>query len=522
MLAHLLFMLMIVGVENSNIELNFERKELFASDAKISSEIRGSGIFYQTEKGEAVLSVFENSISFTYHENGNTYFLTSGKFAVGKKFSGDNLLSYKQSDVKSKPALSCGTQFMDKVKNSVDGNMKSGVDPNPDDPVYSNVCRIVKIACEVEDNWSSHWGGFVTGRDFMYNIMNNVDSYYRTQMGIDIDISDVIGYANSDPYDDTDPIDAQTLINEIRDYWVGNHGSVVRDGTLIFTYQEITAGGNAIGGITYDLSKYLCNNNAAYALIGENGNIQNSYYYWITAHELGHLAGHDGHDSNPVSIMNGSSITTSTFTSYSKNLIWNKFENTLDELCIVNNNIRLRSFNNYLPPNTLNQVCTFDWGLMTAYGNHSITWAFTSNNTGASLSSSTGISNNLNYGNSGYFTLKLSKSNDCGSTERFYPFQVNSCAKYSYYPNEVSNNLTVSFEEALYNSLPDEIYLVSDKGEKIASKSPKKVFKNKSEAINDELIFDLKNESNGIYFLKVYFKDRKNNNIETHRILKTN
>lgn len=40
--------------------------------------------------------------------------------------------------------------------------------------------------------------------------------------------------------------------------------------------------------------------------------------------------------------------------------------------------------------------------------------------------------------------------------------------------------------------------------------------------VNHKFVFNLIDKPNGIYFLKVYFKDRKTNNIETHRILKTN
>lgn len=77
-----------LGVKGSNAELSFERKDIFSSDARISPEVKGSGIFYQTKDGNATLSVFENLLSFTYHEKGDTYFLTSGKFVIGKTYNG--------------------------------------------------------------------------------------------------------------------------------------------------------------------------------------------------------------------------------------------------------------------------------------------------------------------------------------------------------------------------------------------------------------------------------------------------
>jgi hypothetical protein len=219
-------------------------------------------------------------------------------------------------------------------------------------------------------------------------------------------------------------------------------------------------------------------------------------------------------------------ITSTNFTQSSRNIILGQFENTFDEQCIVNGDIKLKRYSSYLYPYNVNQVCVFDWSNLTASGNHNITWAFASNNTGANYSNTTPTSAALYHGNNtGAFTLKLSKTNECGSTERFYPFQVNNCASYTYYPNETAKYLNVEFTETKYSNLPDEIYVVDEKGESIFSQSPKAtstVMNQNAENVNHKFVFDFTDKPNGIYFLKVYFKNRKTNNTETHRILKTN
>lgn len=503
-----------LGVIDSDEEIVLKRIELFSSDAQVSSEIRNSGLHFNTENGNASLSVFKGFTYFRYSESEETYFLVSGKFLEGEKFETNNLIAYKQSDVKQTNNFVCGSEFKEKVEAGVESNSAKS---------SSGVCRKVRIACEADDEWTAHFG-FGGGVAFIQSIMADVNSYYTSQMGINVSIATLIINTNSDPYPDGNGMNGQTLVNSFRSNWNSNNGNISRDGAVLFAYQNLVSNinGAPIGGQVYNQFNYLCSTSNAYMIIGNNN--QAFYYPWITAHELGHLSGHPFHDDTPGSIMHTTSITSSSFTTNSRNTILNYFENNLDEQCIINNNIRLKRNGWLIQPYSTNQACSFDWSSLNASGNHTITWAFSSNSTGAFLNNTTGTSASLYHGgSSGFFTLKLSKANDCGFTERFYPFQVNNCFAYSYYPNEVSDYLTVGFEKTNYDNLPDEIYLVNEQGEKVVFVLPKETFKDqKNEEFTDKVVLDMKNLPNGIYFLKIYFRNRKSNNTETHRILKTN
>jgi hypothetical protein len=338
-------------------------------------------------------------------------------------------------------------------------------------------------------------------------------------MGITVSVSGLIINDNTDSYPGGSTIDGQTLVNNFRSHWNTTHSNISRDGAILFAYRDLTRviNGNitSIGGQVYAPYRYLCNTANAYAIIGNNN--QNFYYSWITAHELGHLAGHDSHDNSTPNIMvgapNTNPIPNSNFTAASRNIILTKFENTFDEQCIVNGDIKLKRYSSYLYPYNVNQVCVFNWSNLTAPGNHNITWTFASNNTGANYSNTTATSTTLYHGNNtGTFTLKLSKTNECGNVDRFYPFQVNNCASYTYYPNETAKYLNVEFTETKYSNLPDEIYVVNESGKKVLSELPKEnaTYKSLNEKdVNHKFVFNLTDKPNGIYFLKVYFKIEK-------------
>lgn len=505
-----------LGIEGSDEEITFKREEIFSLDAKVSSEMRSSGMYFNSESGNASLSVFREALYFRYSESGETYFLISGKFLEGKNFESNNVISYKQSAVKATNTISCGTDFAKKVMDDPKFNSEKSV---------VRICRKVKIACESDDEWAAHFG-FFTGFQLVQSIMGDVNSYYTAQMGINVSISGLIINDNTDSYPSGSTIDGQTLVNSFRNHWNANYSNISRNGAILFAYRDLTKNNQPIGGQTYDEFKYLCDITNAYAIIGNNN--QNFYYPWITAHELGHLAGHDGHDNSTTNIMVGAPvpgpIPNSNFTTTSQNIILTKFESSLDDQCIVNDNIKLTRYGNLLQPYNVNQVCTFDWSNMNVTGSHSsMTWAFASNGTGANYSNITASSATLYHGgNSGAFTLKLSKSNECGLVERIFPFQANNCATYTYYPNETTRFLNVEFTDTKYENLPDKIYIVNENGEEILNKSSIEGIEGDEESTNCKFVFDFSSQPNGIYFLKVLFKNRKTNSTETHRILKTN
>ncbi len=505
-----------LGFRELSGELQFESKRVFEGQAlEASATIANAHFFRANEKGiHANLCIFENFIHLWIEYEGDEFVVLTDAFMVTEKNMSGVLVVYKNSDSKKSMGKACGIteSELESLKTQSLRQINS-----------YDYCRQTKIACEIDNEWYSHWGSSLADAN-VATIMYYVNSYFYNQLNITVTSPYLYTWSSTDPYSST--TNGQTLVGEFRSYWNSNRTGVSRDGAILFTYRPLVENitGNPIGGQTYDItSSHLCNTGNSYAIIGENGYYFNDYYYWITAHELGHLAG-AGHDSSSANIMwNGSgSIPNSTFLSSTKTDIWNYLYGGPDTDCLITGDIQMKRNGSSIDPYDPNYVCTFTSSPLSAPGNHSITWALNSNISGAYYSSTAATSATVYHGgSSGGFTVKASKSNACGTIDRYYPFVVSSCFRYSYYPNQTSSILNVRFEDIEYQYLPDEVYIVDDRGNRLLEVSPKEYFiKEENMIINDRLELDLSSLHDGIYYLKVYYASREKDQTDTHRIVK--
>ena len=123
------------------------------------------------------------------------------------------------------------------------------------------------------------------------SLINEVDGIFHDELGLRIQIVHLNTWQSpSDPYTSFDPA---TLLDEFKNYWNNNQGSISRDAAHLFTGKDLsgTAVGIAFVGV-------VCFTPAAYALSQQMST--NSLMPLLVAHEIGHTFGSD-HDTTGTS-----------------------------------------------------------------------------------------------------------------------------------------------------------------------------------------------------------------------------
>jgi hypothetical protein len=140
---------------------------------------------------------------------------------------------------------------------------------------------VAELACDADFEFYQRYGSDVPEVEARINeVINLVNIQYERDVQITHDISAIIVRSTSnDPYTS---FDAETLLNQFRNHWLGNHGNIQRDMAQLFTGRSINGGtigiawvGAVCGSFAYSVVESDC--------CGSTGCATD-----LTAHELGH------------------------------------------------------------------------------------------------------------------------------------------------------------------------------------------------------------------------------------------
>ena len=476
------------GADFPDNSFQFENYELFnklnVRSKEISSFLETSSFMkgIKLKTGEYFsLSIINSSISGLFHnESGEDYQFIPMSYILGKDFSSNKIVFFKSSSYKSETPYTCGTNS---ILNKVNRNAKVmwGSD---------TYCRVVNVAIEGDYEWLS-WYGYSTGLSTMASIMSNVASLYSAQLGFVVQVSNTYLWAFSgDPYSNG-PIAKNTALSEVVSYWNTYNSSISRDCAILFSKRGFT--GSDIGVAN---ENSMCTSNAY-------GMIANPLYdYQTVAHELGHIlgAGHVG-ATTPSTLMQTNITGTTTFASSSISEIRTDLTGGL-ESCLNTGEINVNKDGSPVNPYDTNYGCLYTWYSMNSSGPgvQSITWTVQNYSAGAYVVTSNSSSATISAGSTaGDFVVKASKTNACGTIDRYYPFEVSSCFRFSVYPNPTTDILFIEFESSEeIKNLNGKLELFSENSSvPVISVIPSELYTAKAIS-NNKIELDVKNLNRGI------------------------
>lgn len=137
--------------------------------------------------------------------------------------------------------------------------------------------------------------------------------------------------------------------------------------------------------------------------------------------------------------------------------------------------IQMRLDGSPIQPYSPRNVCVYGYFNLNAdlSGLGSSSWQIINNSSGASITNSTTNTATVYTGNTtGSFVVRLTLSNGCGTTERWYVFNVNNCGYFSYsvQPNPAKDKLSVVFEPGTDGKLfPEKYELIEERSMKTAA-----------------------------------------------------
>jgi len=157
---------------------------------------------------------------------------------------------------------------------------------------------VAELACDTDVEYYNYWGGVAAVENRINSVINTMNLQYEREVGIRHDITTIIvRTAEPDPYTATG---AEALLNQFRNEWIVNQGSVQRDFAQIFT-------GKAIDGSTIGIAwlSAVCGS-YGYSMVQSDFNGNFSSATDLSAHELGHnwSAGHCSCGGTPSYTMN--------------------------------------------------------------------------------------------------------------------------------------------------------------------------------------------------------------------------
>jgi hypothetical protein len=167
------------------------------------------------------------------------------------------------------------------------------------------VCKVAELGVDADFQFYQAYGSSVGNvQNRVNSVINGLNVQYENQVGIRHDITQIIIRTSSgtNPYTTNDPV---TLLNQFRNHWNSNHGSVQRDVAHLFTGRNLS--GSTIGIAFLGV---ICNLSNAYGLVQNTSNFNCAKD--LSAHELGHNWNAD-HCSCPSSTMNPSLTCANTF-----------------------------------------------------------------------------------------------------------------------------------------------------------------------------------------------------------------
>ena len=138
-----------------------------------------------------------------------------------------------------------------------------------------------ELACDADFEYFQDYGSVSAVEARINTVINTVNQQYESEVGITHSITTIlVRTSSSDPYTSTDAV---TLLNEFRDEWNANQGSIQRDVAQLFTGKSIDGGTIGIAWLGV-----ICNSSFGYSMVESDFNNTFSCTTDLSAHELGH------------------------------------------------------------------------------------------------------------------------------------------------------------------------------------------------------------------------------------------
>jgi hypothetical protein len=227
--------------------------------------------------------------------------------------SASEMVAYRASDIREEALGTCGTTLAEKVFRVKDYFEPQAVAASPG-------ISVADVATEADYEYVTALGGSAGANNSILDIVNQVDGIYRSQLALSLRVVYQHTWTTTaDPYSSTMPA---TILDEFRNHWTANFGSVIYDLAHMWTGKDMdgsTVGIAYLGVVcnarthAYGISQLLSSSPAKFIL---------------TAHEMGHNFGasHPDQATPPATncsntIMNSSIGTGTNFCQFSRDEI---------------------------------------------------------------------------------------------------------------------------------------------------------------------------------------------------------
>lgn len=239
------------------------------------------------------------------------------------------LVVYRESDIRPEGAGLCGVGHgMSLVEDS-----GSGLGSGPGLGLVArahNTLRRLRVATDADGEYYQRFGNPGTFNRIQ-GILNNVDGIYRNQLNLFISITYMQAWPNpsTDPYSSNDAV---TNLNQFRNWWNANRGSVSRAAAHLWSGKNFSGGTIGVAWVAV-----ICN--APSYSYGLSQDLSNSGQRTrLTAHEIGHnlSAQHDNqigcsgvscNGSGPIMCSSIQPSGPNSFSSCSRNAVNNHTHN---------------------------------------------------------------------------------------------------------------------------------------------------------------------------------------------------
>lgn len=194
---------------------------------------------------------------------------------------------------------SCGSELLA-------GNAQAVVPTVPAGGPGTYGLEVAELGCDADYQYYLDWGSVAAVGNRIQSVINSMNLQYESEVSISHEITTIlVRTTSSNPYTSSDPV---TLLNQFRNEWQGNQGSIQRDVAQLFTGKNVDGGTIGIawlGGVC---------NSFGYNLVESDFNGNFSCATDLSSHELGHNWNAD-HCSCTSNTMNPWITCANTFSS---------------------------------------------------------------------------------------------------------------------------------------------------------------------------------------------------------------
>ncbi|MFT4539391.1 MAG: hypothetical protein ACI841_001495 [Planctomycetota bacterium] len=194
---------------------------------------------------------------------------------------------YRTSDIVD-PQRPCGSDRLADVRTDMQQTSSGGGS-------FYGGTSTAELACDADYEYYLDYGSSSAVQNRIETVIGTMNTQYENQVGITHQITAIVVRSSSNqPYTSTD---ANTLLNQFRNEWNNNQGSVQRDVAQLFTGKEVNGGTIGIAWLGV-----ICHSSYGYGLVQSDFNGNFGCATDLSAHELGHNwnAGHCSCTSNTM------------------------------------------------------------------------------------------------------------------------------------------------------------------------------------------------------------------------------